>query len=94
MTLKPSTDVTFFPKLIELAAGASRNIRLGINAGAARDVEQSFRIFVEELPGSIGAGGQRGGDPHQGRDPGVRAAGQADAVGGASTASRSRAARC
>ncbi len=50
MTLEPSTDVTFFPKLVELAAGASRNIRVGINAGVARDVEQSFRIFIEELP--------------------------------------------
>jgi fimbrial chaperone protein len=42
--------VTFFPKLIELPAGTSRNIRLGINAVASRDVERSFRIFVEELP--------------------------------------------
>ena len=50
MTLQPSTDVTFFPKLIELAAGTSHNVRLGINAGASRDVERSFRIFVEELP--------------------------------------------
>jgi fimbrial chaperone protein len=50
MMLEPSTDVTFFPKLVELGPGASRNIRIGINAGVARDVEQSFRIFVEELP--------------------------------------------
>src|SRR5262245_9757019 len=50
MTLEPSTDVTFFPKLIELAAGASRNIRVGFNPGAARDTERSFRLFVEELP--------------------------------------------
>jgi fimbrial chaperone protein len=50
MTLNPSSDVTFFPKLVELAAGASRNIRVGINAGMARDVEQSFRLFIEELP--------------------------------------------
>jgi fimbrial chaperone protein len=50
MTLNPSSDVTFFPKLVELAAGASRNIRVGINAGTARDVEQSFRVFIEELP--------------------------------------------
>jgi fimbrial chaperone protein len=50
MTLEPSGDVTFFPKLLELAAGTSRNIRVGINAGVARDVEQSFRIFIEELP--------------------------------------------
>ena len=50
MTLNPSSDVTFFPKLVELPAGASRNIRIGINAGTARDVELSFRLFVEELP--------------------------------------------
>ena len=50
MTLNPSSDVTFFPKLVELAGGASRNIRIGINAGTAREVEQSFRLFIEELP--------------------------------------------
>jgi fimbrial chaperone protein len=50
MTLNPSADVQFFPKLVELAAGASRNIRIGIKAGLPRDVEQSFRLFVEELP--------------------------------------------
>ena len=50
MALTPSSDVTFFPKLVELAGGASRNIRIGINAGLARDVEQSFRLFIEELP--------------------------------------------
>jgi fimbrial chaperone protein len=49
MTLNASSDVTFFPKLIELPGGATRNIRIGINAGLARDVEQSFRLFVEEL---------------------------------------------
>jgi fimbrial chaperone protein len=48
--LNPSSDVTFFPKLVELPGGASRNIRIGINAGTARDVELSFRLFVEELP--------------------------------------------
>src|SRR4051794_37216517 len=46
MLLTPSSDVTFFPKLVELAAGASRNIRIGINASVARDVEQSFRLFI------------------------------------------------
>jgi fimbrial chaperone protein len=50
MILKPASDVTFFPKLVELPAGTSRNIRIGFTAGAARDVEQSFRLFVEELP--------------------------------------------
>ena len=46
MALTPSSDVTFFPKLVELAAGASRNIRVGINAGMARDIEQTFRLFI------------------------------------------------
>jgi fimbrial chaperone protein len=50
MTLTPSADVTFFPRLIELAGGTSRNIRIGFKAGAPRDIEQSFRLFVEELP--------------------------------------------
>jgi len=50
MTLNPSPDVTFFPKLVELAGGASRNIRIGISAAVARDVEQSYRLFIEELP--------------------------------------------
>jgi len=50
MALTPSSDVTFFPKLVELAGGASRNIRIGINVGVARDVEQPFRLFIEELP--------------------------------------------
>ena len=50
MVLNPSPDVTFFPKLVELAGGGSRNIRIGINAATARDVEQSFRLFIEELP--------------------------------------------
>ncbi len=50
MALAPSSDVQFFPKLVELAAGASRNIRIGIKPGLARDVELSFRLFVEELP--------------------------------------------
>jgi fimbrial chaperone protein len=50
MQLEPSADVTFFPKLVELPAGGSRNIRIGINPGMSRDTEQSFRIFVEELP--------------------------------------------
>ena len=50
MTLNASSDVTFFPKLVELPGGATRNIRIGVKPGLARDVELSFRLFVEELP--------------------------------------------
>ena len=82
MILEPSADVTFFPKLVELAGGASRNIRIGINAGVARDVEQSFRLFVEELPDQSAPSRQRRRDPHQGRHSGVRPARQAGPHGG------------
>jgi fimbrial chaperone protein len=50
MNLTPATDVTFFPKLVELAAGATRNIRVGIEAAKIGDTERTFRLFVEELP--------------------------------------------
>lgn len=50
MSLTPSADVTFFPKLVELAPGASRNVRVGISASVPRDTEVAFRLFVEELP--------------------------------------------
>src|SRR6476619_2008388 len=46
MALKPSSDVQFFPKLIELAAGASRNIRIGIKAGTARDTKIGIPVCV------------------------------------------------
>ena len=50
MQLTPAPEVTFFPKLIELGAGASRNIRVGIGTSVAGGVERSYRLFVEELP--------------------------------------------
>jgi len=51
MTLAPTSDVTFFPKLVELGPGQSRNIRLGVT-GAPGSMERSYRLFVEELPDS------------------------------------------
>jgi len=50
MILKPTSDVTFFPKLVELPPGTARNIRIGLGAGAIGGTERSFRLFVEELP--------------------------------------------
>lgn len=49
MDLAPAPEVLVFPPLLELAPGASRNVRVGISAepGAA---ERAFRLFVEELP--------------------------------------------
>jgi hypothetical protein len=62
MTLVPSTDVTFFPA-DRAAAGASRNIRVGINVPAwcATPSGRSGSL-VEELPDHH-AGRERGGAP-------------------------------
>jgi fimbrial chaperone protein len=50
MMLTPTSDVTFFPKLVELAPGVSRNIRISVGGGPVGNTERSFRLFVEELP--------------------------------------------
>lgn len=49
MQLGETTDVVFFPQLLELGPGQQRPIRLGI-AGTFGDVEKAYRIFFEELP--------------------------------------------
>ena len=50
MVLEPTTEVTVFPKLIDLPAGASRNIRIGLGSGGVGTTERTYRVFVEELP--------------------------------------------
>lgn len=50
MTLTPTSDLTFFPKLVELGPGLSRNVRIGFGAVSIGNVERSYRLFVEELP--------------------------------------------
>ena len=51
LQLSPAGDaITFFPKLLSLAGGASRTIRIGTKADAFGPTERSYRIFVEELP--------------------------------------------
>lgn len=51
MQLTPAGDaITFFPKLLTLAGGASRTIRVGTKPAAFGPTEGTYRIFVEELP--------------------------------------------
>jgi fimbrial chaperone protein len=55
MDLKPTTDIVFFPSMLTLEPGQARTIRIGTTAAFAA-AEQSYRIFIEELP-SPNAGG-------------------------------------
>ncbi len=49
MQLTPTADIVFFPTLLVLAPGGTRNVRVGpvISFTAS---EKTYRIFVEELP--------------------------------------------
>jgi fimbrial chaperone protein len=47
--LTPTSDIIFFPAVLALSPGESRNIRLGTELQPT-DVEQTYRILVNELP--------------------------------------------
>jgi fimbrial chaperone protein len=49
MALPTTQEVVAYPPLLELAPGASRNVRIGTTATAG-PAERSFRLIVEELP--------------------------------------------
>ena len=49
MVLTPTNDVVFFPALLSLEPNEERKVRVG-RVVAAGAVEQTYRIFVEELP--------------------------------------------
>jgi fimbrial chaperone protein len=47
--LTASTDLVFFPSMLSLKPGESRNIRVGSATGPG-SVEKTYRVIVEELP--------------------------------------------
>src|SRR3954470_5717834 len=49
--LTPTQDVVFFPALLTLAPKEERRIRVGSTSATATQ-EKTYRIFVEELPGT------------------------------------------
>jgi fimbrial chaperone protein len=49
MQLTPTDKLVFFPQLLTLAAGETRRIRVGSTV-PLRPVEQTFRMYLEELP--------------------------------------------
>lgn len=49
MDLGPTDEVVVFPPVLELAPGATRNVRVGVTAGPGVN-ERAWRLFVEELP--------------------------------------------
>ncbi len=52
---EPADGLLYFPRAMEIPAGDSRVIRLGVKA-APVSKEESFRVFVEELPHPTAAG--------------------------------------
>ena len=52
LELAPTEDIIFFPALLTLKAGEERNVRVGYTKRVAPPIEESFRIFFEELPSS------------------------------------------
>ena len=49
MQLSAAQDLVFFPDLVTLKPGETRRIRVGVTSPAT-PVEQSYRIFLQELP--------------------------------------------
>jgi fimbrial chaperone protein len=56
MQLLPTTDLLFFPSLLEIAPGQTRRVRVGSTVAPGRS-ELSYRIIVEELPPASRAAG-------------------------------------
>ena len=52
MVLTPTNEIIYYPTLLTVDPGAQRNLRVGTKGNAVAK-EQSYRIFVEELPSNV-----------------------------------------
>jgi fimbrial chaperone protein len=52
MQLAPTEDLVVFPGLLQLKPNESRKVRIGLPAQQDIAVEKTYRVFLEELPGS------------------------------------------
>jgi len=67
MQLTPGEDIVFFPSLLTLTPGGTRNVRVGpVTPFAA--TEKTYRIFIEELPPLATPKGGPGGGAHPDQD--------------------------
>jgi fimbrial chaperone protein len=49
MQLAPTQDIVFFPAMLSLKPGETRNVRIG-SVAPSGPTEKTYRVFVEELP--------------------------------------------
>jgi len=52
MVLTPTDEIIFYPTLLTVDPGSQRNLRVGTKRNTVAK-EQSYRIFVEELPSNV-----------------------------------------
>jgi P pilus assembly chaperone PapD len=48
--LEPTSDLVFFPRILKIASGQERIVRVGLDKPRSPGEESAYRLFVRELP--------------------------------------------